>query len=391
MRAAVLLLAAALAVAAEPVEVTTEHYSISADGIDANEAGRVLEALHRRLAEYFGKTPPGVLRVEVFATVDAFHAALRRDRQAEVQAGGYYAPDTKTAYLFVQPSEYFTRQLLLHEATHQFHFLVATGNRLPACGWYTEGIAEYFGMHDWDGASLDVGAIPALSLEDYPAAARKQFVDAGRDIEAIATGGKPCDRPLAWALFHFLRNRYPKPFAALSARLDAGAKPEEAWRAEFDGLPALTREFETWVEFHQQPFRIEWISWQERGAQVEGKAAVVSAAFFKEAPLSFEAEMELVSGTMKAGIAFNEVSKDDYCLFQVLPGAARVVRRSEGAWKVLASAPLPDRDGPPVVSYLLESGEAVLSANGREVYRAKAAGDVGLNVEGCCVRFRLRK
>ena len=30
----------------------------------------------------------------------------------------------------------------------------ATGNRSPKATWYTEGLAEYFGMHNWDGKTL---------------------------------------------------------------------------------------------------------------------------------------------------------------------------------------------------------------------------------------------
>ena len=38
-------------------------------------------------------------------------------------------------------------------------------------------------------------------------------------------------------------------------------------------------------------YRIAWVAWQEHGDLLEGKAGVVSAAFFKEAPASFDAEM----------------------------------------------------------------------------------------------------
>jgi hypothetical protein len=188
-RAAAAWFAAALA-AAEPagIETRSAHYDLYTESVDAAEAGAVLDALWDRLKEHFGSAPEGRLRVEVYATKDGMHGALERDRQWKVDAGGCYAPDTKKAYLWVQPSESFTRQLLIHEATHQFHFLAATGNRGPAAEWYTEGLAEYFGMHNWDGKELKIGVVPAVSLEDYPAQAARQLSALGADAVLSANG-----------------------------------------------------------------------------------------------------------------------------------------------------------------------------------------------------------
>jgi hypothetical protein len=50
-------------------------------------------------------------------------------------------------WLYAQPSDYYTRHLLLHEGTHVFmlSFLGACGP-----GWYMEGTAELFGTHEYD-------------------------------------------------------------------------------------------------------------------------------------------------------------------------------------------------------------------------------------------------
>lgn len=371
------------------VEAKTSHYDLYAESVDATEAGAVLDALWDRLHEYFGSAPEGRLRVEIYATKAGMQAALERDRQWKVDAGGYYAPDTKTAYLFVQPSDYFTRQLLIHEATHQFHFLAATGNRGPAAEWYTEGLAEYFGMHNWDGKTLQTGVVPSVTLEDYPAQASKQLAALEDDAQAVAIGTARCDRPLAWALVHYLVNVRPGWWRALSGRLDDHELPSTAWaNACGEAGPDLGRDLRAWIDVHQQPLRIAWIAWQERGELLEGKAGVVSAVFFKEAPASFEAEIELVSGDQKTGIAFNRKG-DEYSLFQVLGSTARVVRREGGAWKRLASADVPAHDRA-TVSFRRDGADAVLSANGVEVFRAPFDGEVGLNVEGCCARFRLK-
>ncbi|MEK7470267.1 MAG: hypothetical protein AAB074_23090 [Planctomycetota bacterium] len=391
--------AAALALAALPamaqvapgVEVKSAHYDVYSESPGAAESAAVLDALWDQLAAYFGSSPGGRLRVEIFATKAAMKAALGRDNQWQVDAGGYYAPGTKKAYLFVQPSEYFTRQLLIHEATHQFHFLSATGNTGPAAEWYTEGLAEYFGMHNWDGTTLRTGVVPALSLEDYPAKASGQLAELDDDAAAVALGLSRCDRPLAWALVHYLVNARPAWWSALSGRLDDGELPSTAWaNACGEAGPDLGRELRGWIDAHQQPMRVAWIAWQERGELLEGKGAVVSAAFFKEAPASFDCEIELVSGDLKAGIAFNHRGNDTYCLFQVLGATARVVKRENGEWKRLASAEISVLEKP-LVSFRHEGDEAVLSANGQEIYRAALDGDVGLNVEGCCARFRVKR
>lgn len=392
--AALLLLVAALDAGAEAaggVESKTAHYDLYSETVDAADTGALLEALWDQLRAHFGSAPPGRLRVELYETKAGMHAALERDRQWKVEAGGYYAPDTKTAYLFVQPSEYFTRQLLLHEATHQFHFLAATANRGPAAEWYTEGLAEYFGMHNWDGKALKTGVVPSVSLEDYPAQAAKQLAAIEDDAASVALGVTRCDRPLAWALVHYLVNVRPGWWHALSGRLDDHELPSTAWaNACGEAGPDLGRDLRAWIDAHQQPFRIAWIAWQERGELLEGRAGVVSAAVFKEAPPAFEAEIELVSGVLKAGIAFNLKGNEEYALFQVLGASARVVKRENGAWKTLAAAEIPGRDRP-VVSFRRDGADAVLSANGVEVFRAPADGDVGLTVEGCCARFRVSR
>ena len=138
----------------------TEHYELHVDGsLDAVELGRLLERLHAKLTTYFDAAPAGRLRIEILRDETQFKQALADSGEPHEDFGGYYSPAAKTAWLFVQPSAYFTRHLLLHEATHQFHFLIATGNHAPAAEWYREGLADYMGLHTWDGKQLRVGRV----------------------------------------------------------------------------------------------------------------------------------------------------------------------------------------------------------------------------------------
>lgn len=60
-------------------------------------------------------------------------------------------------WLYEQPSEYYRRHLLLHEATHAFMHQVLGGSGPP---WYAEGIAELLGTHRWEEGKLQLAAMP---------------------------------------------------------------------------------------------------------------------------------------------------------------------------------------------------------------------------------------
>ena len=180
-------------------QAKTAHYDISAERLDAAEIGRMLEQHYVYLERFFGRAPTSRMRVEVHADLDRYKAALGRDGHSYPGGGGYFAPNTRKAYLFIQPSDYFTRHLILHEATHQFQALLRTDPVLPRVPWYIEGLAEYFGMHNWDGRRLEVGIVPAITLEDYPAKALKQWEACGGNLEGLIAGRVKDDRALSWA------------------------------------------------------------------------------------------------------------------------------------------------------------------------------------------------
>lgn len=54
-------------------------------------------------------------------------------------------------WLFLQPSEYYTRHLLIHEGTHAFMQWFLNGYGAP---WYSEGVAELVGFHSWKDSNL---------------------------------------------------------------------------------------------------------------------------------------------------------------------------------------------------------------------------------------------
>ncbi|KAF0245971.1 MAG: hypothetical protein FD180_1114 [Planctomycetota bacterium] len=374
------------------VEHKTAHYDLYAESVGAEDAGAMLEELHAHLSKYFGRAPKERLRIEVYATFEKFQEALKRDKVATVEAGGFYAPETRKGYLYVQPSEYWTRQLILHEATHQFHLLTSAGNTAPSAAWYTEGLAEYFGTHNWDGKKLETGVIAAATLEDFPAKALKQFGDLKEDLDGIAKGTVACDRSVGWALVHFLVNNHAVRWKSLAAQLDTRKNPEKAWEKSFGKTsPEFVKSFKDWLASHQQPLRIVWQSWQERGNAIEGKSQTGCGAMFRDAPSTIEAAIELKKGTLKAGFMFNFKSKDDYMTLQVTAERASVVKWDKGIWRQVSGAEIDKAVATPVASYRRDGEDAVLSVNGKEIGRLKAEGEVGLWLEACEVWFRLKK
>ncbi len=384
-----LLLTALLLAEPQATEVTTEHYHVRSAGPDAEMVGRMLEGLYGRLAEFFGNRPQGRLEVEIYASREAYREALDRDGLKHVGGGGYYSPTTKKAYLFPQPSEYFTRQLILHEAAHQFHFLTATGNSAPRSAWYVEGLAEYFAMHNFDGDVLQTGVVPAITLEDYPSKAIAALQACDWDLEGIVAGRVKADRPLAWSLVHFLIQRRPAEFKQLAARLDRNEEPTAAWEASLGRLtPEFVGQYRKWVEDHAQPWSIVWTSWQERGERIEGHSRVVGGCVLKETPRRLEAEMELLEGRLKAGLVFGYRSPQDFYMLQVFShGWVWIVRRVDDQWETLVSEAVPKPQRRNVVALSRDENRVTLSVNGQEVRTLEAPGRIGLNVDACRVWF----
>ena len=58
-------------------------------------------------------------------------------------------------WMYVQPDDYYTRHLMLHEGTHAIMNWFKGSAGPP---WYSEGMAEWVALHDWDGEQLELAA-----------------------------------------------------------------------------------------------------------------------------------------------------------------------------------------------------------------------------------------
>jgi hypothetical protein len=385
--------------AGTPSSLKTEHYDIYVEGLDVADVGRMLEAFYPKLADFFGKTPPGPLRVEVYADQKRFESALRHDKLDRVEAGGFFSTESHKAYLWVQPSDYFTRQLILHECLHQFHYLAACSGKLTTLPLYGEGLAEHFGMHNWDGKNLSVGLVPAITLEDYPAKSLEHFRGGlNRDLEGMLMGKVPATHSDSWAVVHFLMSRYPGKFGKWADALNHHAEPADAWERGFGKFdPAMTAEFESWLEKQEQPWHIQSIAWQQRGDAIEGEASEnrVSVALLKQTPQSLSVEIDPADTKhFMAGLVFGNTSPHEYYLLQ-LNGNHRleILQLSNGKWQTHGTWPLPPaKDGAaPVLSLTVKDNSVELRANGESLKTVDVTGQVGLHVQEGTVLFRAVK
>lgn len=405
------------AVAVDGPRITTAHYDLHVEpgvGLDGADIGRFVESAYPQLAAFFGAEPPvvgptGRLPGKIFGSSAAMAAAMAADGITYGGGGGYYHPANRTFYAFAQPSAFFTRMLILHEATHQFHYLSATGNQGYSGFWYGEGLAEHFGMHNWDGTRLALGIVPAISLEDYPAQALAEFDARDRDLAALVADRAGWTRPSGWGVVSWLIDERPAEARALFDRLNRRENLVTAWTAVFGPVDdADAAAYRAWLTRHQQPWREVWRAFEQRGDALIGASGVNAIAVRKwvadaqpdtddddpaSAPLAVS--LEPLAGPLRAGIIVGYTDAAHFVVVQLL--ASRDIwafRMSPAGWQWLAGARAPDADpGRAAGRDVLEARPAdgggwTVAVNGADVITVPDEGLVGLNVDGCTVEFR---
>ena len=385
--------------------VETAHYRLHYEGTraDAEEAGRVLEAAWQGFRAFFGGQPKLAegerLTVRFYATGAAWAAGIRADGTNPPQgAGGYYWPGTKTSYLYAQPTHYFTRVLLVHEAAHQFHYLTRTRNRNPTAAWYTEGIAEHLSWHRWDGTRLELGVVPGITLKDYPAAALAEISARDFDLGAIVDGGVPASRAVSWALVRFLATGdegKPLPrFDVFREKMDHGGAATPLFRSYFGRAGRLQPRLQAWLASHQTGWTPVFNEWEQVGPDgFRGRAGVVSACRLKHPPQSLHATVEVPRGLgARAGLLLHWTDNDDYTVLLVSGrGGVRVDRRQGGAWRPLyrGRVALAPGGGEVTLGARRDGDAVVVQVASQEIGRFELPpGPFGLALERSDVSFR---
>jgi hypothetical protein len=321
------------------LRLDTPHYRIYSE-LDAGESdtvARLLEASYTALMAYF-QVPPNqegqLLACKIYASKQAWQAGMIQDgvNMPPDQAGGYFDPGTRTAYLYRQPTTYYTRVLAVHEVTHQFHLLgrAANAGKLPS--WYVEGLAEHLARHDWDGRCVRLGVIPLLSQTDLPNKAKDEVQQGGLNLSDLLNND-PGSRPRAWATVSYFRHaqngELREQFAAFEKTLEAGPKAGAAqiFETEIGPLSNYNAPIEAWLNLNQQPLQPVFLEWIHQGPNtLRGFASgVLSLARLKTAATQFNARY---SGSGEAGLL---LGFDDSAHFDA------VVRRQDGSLQLFTA------------------------------------------------------
>ena len=310
----------------EGFEVSGPHYRLYAESgrERAEETARMLEAAWFAFDAYFGVAPEvgpdEELRVKVYSTRERWVTGMARDglEAPGPPAGGYFDPDQGTAYLYIQPTVYYTDSLTLHEAAHQFHWRgPRVGGQLPS--WYEEGLAEYLSRHDWDGRCVRLGVRPLLSQEDYPAEALSQIEAVGIDLADIVDAEATPSRAVAWAVVAFLETglggALADGFAAFRAALDGGSA--EGHLAIFEREIGVAAELEgplrEWLQEAQllmSPVRREWT--HRTPDALWGHGANFSFALFRQPLEALSAEARPGPGPWGLGVITEYLDEAHY-------------------------------------------------------------------------------
>jgi len=385
------------AIAAEKVRLVkhnTTHYQLAVEAElsdDADDYGRLLEALHGKLTLFFGRAPDQPLRVEIYADKLSYELALHRANEPIEGGSGLYSPAQKTVWLHVQPSLQYTRHLLIHECTHQFQCLAVTNNEPCSAKWFTEAIADYFGMHSWDGKTLHVGVVPAVTLEDFPARAKKEWNELDWDLVAVASDEMAVGRPGGWALCHFLIHYDPDRFKRFADRLHRKQNPAVAFHDVYGEQPRLGPQFVNWVAKHQQPLTPVWVNWRMHGEWIEGDSPTTALCIFKKKLSTMTVEVRPTDDCHNAGVVFGYKDGANYSIAQLSRNrTVQVVRCQDQQWELLETLKAPFTHGEDTFA-IKRAGknELTISLNGVLILQTKAAGRLGLSAHNGRAQFRV--
>ncbi len=322
------------------------HYQLKSDFPvqEAQELLLVIESAWPLLEEFFGKAPKlkknEKLTVFLFEKYESFNRQILKQKVTPPGpgAGGYYWPPLKTVFQYRQPTVYYTRQLLIHECVHQFHFLSSTKNHTPHDAWFIEGITEYLSRHQWDGATLVLGAVPTISLKDFPARALKIMSHPDYDLGAMVSSMNQSDRAEQWALVHWLcrpNKKAKKKWAKISKHLN-DLKPAKTLLRQIIGNSKKTKqEIVAWLRGHQEPMKQVFNQWEGRAKQhLRGFAGVVSMCRTKKHCQSFEAQLVIPQlGTpWRGGLLLHFIDPKNYTVLLVENGRWKIDILRNGAW-----------------------------------------------------------
>jgi hypothetical protein len=382
--------------------VLGEKYSLYAETSNAEALvlSAILESGWKAMEDWFGSAPNIAtgekLKVKLYDDVTSWEQAIVADGLAVPQnAGGMYHPDTRTAYLRQQPTVYYTRQLLLHEAIHQFHDLARSrGHSLP--GWYAEGHAEHLSLYDWDGECVRLGRLPLLSFDDTPA---KALAAGSLDLDNHMASAQTLNRPLEWAMFRFFETAddgaYASDWSDFRDYMDSGGTDAVGeFSSIFGRSPgSFNEEIFDWIANEQQPMTPTYLEWAHvDSTTIDGWADVVTFSQLKEGAERFSMRFEpQSSGYWSGGMVLSFDDSANYTAILVSSdGWTSTFEVDEGSayWWNQEQAPAAINGGYDF-EVVHQNGSSIITINDRElVLPLRFAGSGGLALSGSSLRFQ---
>ncbi|MCA8917113.1 MAG: hypothetical protein KDB90_17115 [Planctomycetes bacterium] len=383
-------------------EYESEHYRLrtNIDVATSEDYSRVIEAAWPLLETFFDGAPKlrkgEKLDVYFLATQEDWQAKLKEDGVGiPIGAGGYYWPGNKTVYLWKQPTLYNSRQLLLHECMHQFHFIAKCNNVGPQDTWYIEGIVENLSRHYWDGEKLSLGVIPFCSLANYPKLALELFERADYDLGAMITGERGSGRPEWWALVRYLLNadegKYLPAWKKLCKKLDGGQSAKNVFSSTAGDPKKLQPKILEWLKTQQEPFVPVWNEWQGQGSNaVVGTSNVTSGCRARDDASEIAATLIVPEGAWKGGLLVGFEDSESYTVALLnSEGGFSINQRIDKKWNVLKRGNAPEpAEGKYRLKAVRTEGSVTISANDIELGSFELAGaKLGVCLENCTIRF----
>ena len=380
------------------VNLRTAHYLLYVEALDAGETGRFLEAAYEQLKEFFKVEPDRKLQIKIYATKERYQKEAEKLRSVFAvnrkvrDLAGLYLRETACSYLYVQPGEYTTRRVLLHEVTHEYHDFIRPWSRIPSLDMCEEGIAEFFSWHNWDGKVLRLGIVPPIAKADHARAALRQLHNTVRfDLESIVAGDTEVDYPLAWGLVSFLIDRHRPKFDIWRQGLNNGVEPAVVWQKQFGpGMPELRHSLERWLQSNTAPWEVISGEWFPAGHFIEGHASEddSSLAILTHTPSELTVALDSPSSNAVGGAVFGFRGAKNFHVVQQSTNGHWEVMHCTGNYFSKANHRIISPNGNTAnVTIVPGEGQTILRIANDTVTVTNAVGHVGLWVKQGRLRF----
>ena len=195
--ATLLVLVVTQAAAAEsPFQtVRGRHITIKADETPRDSLIRLAESFDSAVPQWerFWNLTPGTLKdwsVDAFVMTDETRFRDSGDLPNSLDFPfGFAMPGN--VWVQAQPSDYYTRHLLLHEGVHALAIRQFGG---PGPSWFAEGVAELLAVHRGSGSQLKVQTLPR-TRDEVPYWGRFKLLSQRREEGRIPTIGSVLEYP----------------------------------------------------------------------------------------------------------------------------------------------------------------------------------------------------